>query len=82
MSQSDALKRLEALEAQNRRRELEPLLERLSAETGVSVDDILIEAERLRSVYGTDRLAIECGIAREMGITVEQIRAEATQVIV
>jgi hypothetical protein len=81
MNQADALRRLEDLEAQNRQRDLRPLLERLSAETGITADDILAEAARLRSVYGTDPLAIECGIAREQGITVEQIRAEAKQVM-
>jgi hypothetical protein len=77
MSQTDALRRLEELEAKARYVDLQPLLERLSAETGVSVDDILIEAERLRTTYGMDPLAIESGIAGELGIPVEQVRAEA-----
>lgn len=74
MNQREAERRLEELEARKQQRDLRPLLERLSAETGVSVEEILIEAERLRTTYGTEPLAIECGIAREMGITVEPLR--------
>jgi regulator of PEP synthase PpsR (kinase-PPPase family) len=79
MSQADALRRIEELETQNRRRELAPMLERLSAETGLPADDILAEAERLRSVYGGDIAAIELGIAWEQGVTIERIRAEASR---
>ncbi len=82
MNQGNAERRLEALEAQERHRDLQPLLERLSAETGVAVDELLIEAERLRTTYGADLVAMECGLAQELGIPVEQVRAEATQVIV
>ena len=77
MNQSEAERRLEALEARKQRRDLWPLLERLSAETGASVDDIRIEAERLRTTYGADPVAMEHGLAQELGITVDQIRAEA-----
>ncbi len=81
MNQREAERRLEELEARKQRQALRPLLERLSAETGVSVDEILIEAERLRTTYGADPVAMECGIAQEMGVTVDQVRAEAQQVI-
>lgn len=81
MNQKEALRRLEELEAQNRRRDLEPMLESLSAQTGVSVDDILAEAERLRTTYGTDPMAIESGIAWETGATLEEIRVEAEHVM-
>ncbi len=77
MNQKEAERRLEALEAQEQQRDLRPMLERLSAETGVSVDDILIEAERVRTTYDLDPMAMECGIAEEIGITVDQIRTEA-----
>ncbi len=76
MNQADAERRLEELEAQNRQRDLRPLLESMAAQTGVSVDDILAEAERLRVTYGTDPVAIESGIAWETGATIEEIRAE------
>ncbi len=76
-SQNEALRRIEALEAQTRRDSLGPLLESLAAQTGLSVGEIQDEAERLRTTYGSDPLAIECGIAGEMGITIEQVRAEA-----
>ncbi len=79
MNQSDAERRLGLLEAQARHVDLQPLLERLSAETGLPADDILAEAERLRSVYGGDIAAIELGIAWETGVTIERIRAEAKQ---
>ncbi len=81
MNQKDALRRLEDLEAQNRQRDLRPLLESLAAETGVSADDILSEAERLRTTYGTDPMAIESGIAWETGATLEEIRVEAEHVM-
>jgi hypothetical protein len=81
MNQKEAERRLDELEARKQQWELRPMLERLSAETGVSVDDILIEAERLQTTYGSDPLAIELGIAGELGLTVEQIRTEAEQVM-
>ncbi len=81
MNQKEAERRLEELEAKARSVDLRPLLESLAARTGVSADDILVEAERLRTTYGADPLAIELGIAGELGTTVEQIRAEAEQMI-
>jgi hypothetical protein len=81
MNQAEALKRLEELESRRRQRDLRPMLESLAAQTGVSVDAILAEAERLITTYGSNSVAMECGIAQEMGITVEEIRDESTQVV-
>jgi hypothetical protein len=81
MNQADAERRIEDLETRNRQRDLRPLLESLAARTGVSVDDILAEAERLQGTYGTDPMAIESGIAWETGATLEEIRVEAEHVM-
>lgn len=81
MNQADAERRLEELEAKARHVDVRPLAEAAAERSGFSVDDILIEAERLHAAYGADPLAIECGIAQEQGVTVEQIRAEAQPVM-
>ncbi len=79
MNQADALRRLEDLETQTRRDSLGPLVESLAAQTGFSVTEIQDEAERLRVTYGSSTAAIERGIAWELGVTVEEVRAEAEQ---
>ncbi len=77
MNQADALKRIETLEAQKRQRDLQPVLESLAAQTGVSVDAILVEAERLITTYGADPVAIESGVSWETALSVDEVRAEA-----
>ena len=48
MNQQEALRRLERLEAEARREDLRPELERLAAEHDLDPDDILAEAHRIR----------------------------------
>jgi hypothetical protein len=81
MNQADAERRLEILETQTRRDSLAPLVESLAAQTGFSATELQDEAERLRVTYGSSTAAMERGIAQELGITVEEVRAEAEQVM-
>ncbi len=77
---NDITRRIEALETRTRRDSLAPLVESLAAQTGFSATELQDEAERLRVTYGSSTAAMERGIAQELGITVDQIRAEAKQV--
>ena len=49
MNESEALKRLEQIEARARQEDLRPELERLAAENGLEVDEIVAEAHRIRA---------------------------------
>jgi len=81
-SQSDAMKRLLALEAQSRLDAQGPLLDDLAAASGVSTVEILAEAERIEAATGSltyrERLA---WIAADCGLTVDALEAEADQLL-
>lgn len=75
---SDAMKRLETLEAQHRRWSLEPYAQELAEQQGLDVDELIDEAGRILQridAVGEDRAYAE--LAAEWGITVEELRAEA-----
>ncbi len=78
MNQADAMKRLEAIEAQNRRDEQGPSLARLSAASGISVGEILSEAARVEAA--TDNLTHRerlGWIAADAGLTIDELLAQA-----
>jgi len=81
-SQADAMRRLEVLEAQNRRDEQGPHLERLSKATGISVGEILSEAERVNVATNglnyRDRMA---WVAADCGMSVDALEAEANALL-
>jgi hypothetical protein len=76
------MNRLAALEAQNRLDEQGPYLERLSAATGISVQEILAEAERVNvatdGLNYRDRMA---WVASDCGISVAELEAEANALL-
>jgi hypothetical protein len=82
MTTSDAMRRLEAIEEQNRVDKKGPYLERLSAASGISVQEILAEAGRvnLATAHLThhERTA---WIARDCGLTVDELEAEANALL-
>ena len=82
MSNQDAMKRLEAIEAQNRRDEEGPHLERLSKATGISIGEILAEAERVNVATAhlnyRDRMA---WVAADAGMTVVELEDEANRLL-
>lgn len=82
MSQIDALKRLERIEAQARRRSLEPHIRRLAREMShdlgeeVDGDELLDHAERVAkrfSEVGEEQAVAE--LAMECGVSVEELWA-------
>ncbi len=78
MNQSDALRRLEVLEAEARRASLGPFLDRLAATTGITVGEIMAEAERVtRATEGQSMTSTLAWIALDCGMTVDDLAAEA-----
>ncbi len=78
MSQSDALKRVEALEAETRRDDLGPFLERLAETSGITVGEIMAEAERvMAATEGQSMTSTLAWIALDCGMTVDDLAAEA-----
>jgi|GEM_PF-4299988 hypothetical protein len=81
-SQSAAMKRLEALEAQARVDAQGPSLERLAAASGISIGEILAEASRVEAATSNltyrERLA---WIAADCGISVDALEAEANSLL-
>jgi len=77
-SQADAMKRLEAIEAQNRLDKQGPYLERLASNSGISINEILAEAERVNVATAmlTHREQLEW-IAADAGMSVTELLAEA-----
>jgi transcriptional regulator with XRE-family HTH domain len=77
-SQTDAMKRLEAIEAQNRVDKQGPHLERLAAATGISVGEILSEASRVEAATSNLTHHERIGwIAADCGLTIDELLAEA-----
>jgi hypothetical protein len=78
MNQNEALKRLEVLEAETRRDDLGPFLERLAATTGITAGEIVAEAERVMlATEGQSRAGVLAWIALDCGMTVDALAAEA-----
>jgi len=78
MNQSEALKRVETLEGQTRRDDLTPFLERLAATSGITVGEIVAEAERVtRATEGQSMTSTLAWIADDCGMTVDALAAEA-----
>ena len=78
MNQSEALKRVETLEGQTRRDDLTPFLERLAATSGITVGEIMAEAERvMRATEGQSMTATVAWIADDCGVTVADLQSEA-----
>ncbi len=82
MTTNEQMNRLAVLEAQNRLDEQGPYLERLSAATGISVQEILAEAERVNvatdGLNYRDRMA---WVASDCGISVAELEAEANALL-
>ena len=62
MSQSDVSRRLEALEHAQRRMVLQPMIDRLSAATGVSGDELWEEASRVAEVCAAHGVTTSAGM--------------------
>lgn len=81
MNQTHALKRLEALEHAQRRVVLQPMIDRLSAATGVSGDELWEEASRVAGVCAQHGITTSTGMiayyAGELGVSVEELIADA-----
>jgi hypothetical protein len=82
MTTSEQMRRLEALEAEARLDAQGPLLERLATNSGISVGEILAEAERIETVTvhltHRERLA---WIAADCGVSVDELEAEANALL-
>jgi len=77
-NQNDAMKRLETLEGQTRRDDLGPFLERLAATSGITVGEIMAEAERvMRATEGQSMTSTLAWIALDSGMTVADLQSEA-----
>ncbi len=77
-NQADAMKRLEALEAQNRLDKRGPYLERLSTNSGISVQEILAEASRVEAATSNLTHHERIGwIAADAGMSVTELLAQA-----
>jgi hypothetical protein len=75
---NDFTRRLEVLEAETRRDDLDPFLARLAATSGITVGEILAEAERVtRATEGQSMASTLAWIADDCGMTVEALAAEA-----
>jgi hypothetical protein len=77
-SQADAMKRLLAIEEQNRVDKQGPYLERLATNSGISINEILAESERIHSATAmlTHREQLEW-VAADAGMTIDELLAEA-----
>jgi len=83
MSNQDAMKRLLALEAQNRADAQAPHLERLSKASGISVGEILSEAARVEAACGNLTHRERLGwIAADCGLTIDELLAQADALLV
>ncbi len=80
MSQSDVTRRLEALEHAQRRMVLQPMIDRLSAATGVSGDELWEEVSRVAEVCAGHGVTTSAGMiahyARELGNPLEVLEAD------
>ncbi len=78
MTTNEQMNRLAALEAQNRLDEQGPYLERLATNSGISINEILAESERIHSATAmlTRREQLEW-IAADAGMSVTELLAEA-----
>lgn len=80
MTSNDALKRIEALEAAQQRATLQPMLDRLSAATGVPADDLWNEAEQIATACHRNGITSRGGmleyVAAETGIPVAELQAD------
>ncbi len=80
MSQSDVTRRLEALEHAQRRMVLQPRIDRLSAATGVSGDDLWEEASRVAEVCAGHGFTASAGMiahyAQKLGVSPEVLEAD------
>jgi hypothetical protein len=82
MTTTDAMRRIEALEAAKRREDLGPLATELAAQVGVTVDELMAEAERI--AVATAGLAMDetyAYMAADAGIPVAELRAEADRLM-
>ncbi len=81
-SQADAMKRLLALEEQQRADAQTPHLERLSAATGISVQEILAEAHRVNvaTAHLSYRQQLEW-IASDCGMSVSELEDAANALL-
>jgi len=75
---NDFTRRIETLEGQTRRDDLTPFLERLAATSGITVGEIMAEAERvMRATEGQSMTSTLAWIALDSGLTVDALAAEA-----
>jgi len=81
-NQADAMKRLMAIEEQNRRDAQEPHLARLAAATGISVQEILAEAARVEAATAhlNYRQRLEW-VAADAGMSVVELEDAANRLL-
>lgn len=75
-------RRIQRVEAMTEQRQVHAMAHRIAAAYGVTVDDVMSEARRIRDEAWMQGVAPEVIVARECGLTVELVRAEANQVCV
>jgi hypothetical protein len=82
MSQSDALKRIETLEARKRQDDLTVMVNAIVAGTGIDRDELVAEAERIASFMPANLTPRDQArwLARDMGQPDDQIEAMADQI--
>ncbi len=80
MNQTHALKRLEALEHAQRRVVLQPMIDQLSAATGVSGDELWEEASRVAEVCAAHGVTTSAGMiahyAQKLEVSPEVLEAD------
>jgi len=80
MSNADVVKRIEALETARQRADLAPMLDRLSAATGVPADDLWNEAEQIAADCHRNGITSRGGmleyVAAQTGIPVAELQAD------
>ena len=82
MNQADAMRRLEALEAEARQASLGPLLEELAVKTGIAATEIWAEAERVAHVTeGMSWPVALAWLAADAGMTTAELSAEAERLL-
>ncbi len=78
----DITRRIEALEADAQRAKLGPFLQGLAAKSGIDVDELISEAERiLAATEGQTRPEIMQWIADDCGATLAELEAEAERLM-
>lgn len=82
MTTSDQMKRLEALEAEARKVDMGPELERLAAESGIDAADILAEGERIsRAIAGMNRFEAEDWLVADLVNSTTLNEMEALEIV-